>query len=283
MLGSRRLRTGTVGAVALLALLVPTVALAAAIKVDSIPGNGWIQAPDNTPGMAAVIVDGPNGGLGGDSVELTTDANSDFTGIARQVLGSLDELTEASLLVYVNGDTGNPSSEAASLRFSMYRLGGTNEFTTIVADISNNGGATPDTWQDVTLNAGATIWQTNQTGNFCIISDPCTLSEFKEQYPDAVLLGLTVAIGTGLPPNTSYFDGVSVTVDGTTRTWNFELAPTNTPRPTVRPNPTTPPTDVAGLDTPTRPTDGLAAILVLLGSTLAIGALATRRPSRRDR
>ena len=281
MRGSPRLRTGTVGAVALLALLLPTAVLAAAIKVDSIPGNGWIQSPDNTAGMAAEIVNGPNGGLGGESVEVTTEATTDFTGIARQVLGPLGGLTGASLMTHVLGDTVDQASEPATLRFAMYRLGGTSEFTTMTVDA---GAQTPNVWQTTTLGPTSQVWQTNETGGFCIITDPCDFTAFKAQYPDAILLGLTVAIGTGTPAHTSYFDGVSVTTARNgARTWNFELAAANTPRPTVRPNPTTPPTDVAGIATTTRPADGLAAILLILGSALVIGALATRRPSRRDR
>ena len=197
----------------------------------------------------------PPGGLGTSSVELTSVASSDFVGISRPLVTTFADLVEASLMTYVTGDTGNPSSEAASLRFAGYRLGGLSEFTTVTMDLSENGGATPDAWQTTTFDDTSTVWQTNMAGSFCIISDPCLLSEFKTQYPHANIIGLTVAIGTGLPANTSYFDDVSLTITEVTDTWDFELAaaptptdPTPTPIPTPTPTPTPTP-----IPTPTRP------------------------------
>ena len=67
------------------------------------------------------------------------------------------------------------------------------------------------------------MWQTNATGGFCLITGPCTFAAFKAQYPAAAMIGVQAAIGTGIPANTSYVDGISLTLSGTTDTWDFEL------------------------------------------------------------
>ena len=67
------------------------------------------------------------------------------------------------------------------------------------------------------------VWQTNATGGFCLIASPCQFAAFKAQYPAAAMIGLQAAIGTGVPATTSYVDGISLTIGGTTDTWDFEL------------------------------------------------------------
>src|SRR6185369_14067920 len=78
---SRASRKGTLGLsagalLALAALAVPPLVAAANITVTAIPGAGWIQSPDND--ADATIVAGPAGGLGQDSVKLTSAAAPDF-------------------------------------------------------------------------------------------------------------------------------------------------------------------------------------------------------------
>ena len=156
------------------------------------------RASDNTAGDA-VIVEGPAGGLGAGSVELTSDVSSDFVGITRPLLGSLDELTGGSWMTYATGDTGNPVSEPASLRFAMFR-DGLQEFTTMSIEHSNNGSVAPDQWQTMMFDDESVVWQTNDDGDFCLITSPCELGEFKDEYPDANLFQLTVAIGNRCAP-----------------------------------------------------------------------------------
>ena len=58
---------------AILALAAPTTALAADFTVETIPGAGWVQGPDNTAGLAARLVEGPGADIEGTgSVELAT-------------------------------------------------------------------------------------------------------------------------------------------------------------------------------------------------------------------
>ena len=138
---------------------------------------------------SAVIVEGPAGGLGDGSVELTTTSTPAFVGIARPLLQPLANLTGASWMTYVTGDN---VAEAASLRFAMFRDGHLQEFTTMsIEPHSNNGGVTPDVWQTTTFDDELIVWQTNQTGDFCLITSPCALGDFKVEYPDANLIGLS--------------------------------------------------------------------------------------------
>ena len=98
---------------AILTLATPSLVVAADVTVDQIPGNGWIQGPDNSAGLAAVIVESPEAGLGDDSVELTTEtATSDFVGIGRAglVAGPLSDITGGSWMTYA------PVTPACSMR-----------------------------------------------------------------------------------------------------------------------------------------------------------------------
>ncbi|MFL5668497.1 MAG: hypothetical protein ACJ77U_03840, partial [Chloroflexota bacterium] len=218
------MRAASAGVVlGILALAVPSLVAAADITVSAIPGAGWIQAPDNTAGRTAVIATSPVAGLGTSSVKLTTTANTDFVGIGRPIVQPLSDVTAGSWMTYVTGDTGNPTAEPAALKFGMNRLGAS-EFTTLVVERFRNGTVTPGTWQTTTLSGTSVVWQSNQTGAFCVQATPCTLAEFKTQYPNALMIGLQVAVGTGTLATSSYTDGVSLTIDDVTDTWNFELA-----------------------------------------------------------
>jgi hypothetical protein len=264
---------------AILALAIPSLVTAANVTVNAIPGGGWIQGPDNTAGRSAVIATSPVAGLGTSSVKLTSTASSDFVGIGRQVLGPLSNLTGGAWMTLVPGTTGTPAGEAASLRFGMYRLGGTNEFTTMSVSAADNGTVTAGTWQTWTLSGSTMVWQTTaDTPAFCPISAPCTFTAFKTQYPNAVLLGLQVAIGTGTPAVTSYTDGVSLTETSanetvTTDTWNFELAAT-APTP---PRATAPPTDFAAAATDQGSFDARPFIVLGLVSLIALLSISLRR------
>jgi hypothetical protein len=270
-------------AVAIFALAVPALVAAEDFTVPTIPGAGWIQAPDNTAGLSAVIAESPAAGVGDDSVQLTTaTASSDLVGIGRVVAGPLSDITGASWQTYTTGDSGLPDAEPASLRFGMFRLGAT-EFTTMVVERVYNATVTAGTWQTTTLDDSTLVYQTNATGGFCLVDPftPCTFAAFKAQYPDAVVLGLQVAIGSGIPVTTSYVDGISLTVDGVTDTWDFELAAAPTTAPTDPPTPgaTVPPTDFASPATTAQTVDGLP--LIILGIVTVLGLSVAMRRSRR--
>ena len=263
-------------------LAVAPIVAAADVTVKKIPGSGWAQGPDNTAGLSAVIVKSPEPGLGGDSVKLATAADTtDFVGIGRAglVAGPLSDITGGSWMTYATGDSGLLDAEPASLRFGMYRLGGTSEFTTMTVERVYNATVTAGVWQTTTLDDDTLVYQTNTDGNFCLVDPftPCRFADFKAQYPDALVLGLQVAIGKGIPVTTSYVDGVSLTVGEETDTWNFELAAAApTPRPASE---TQPSTDVA------TPADGsgtfdAGAFIVFGVVTAFVLVLVGRRRSR---
>ena len=192
---------------AILALAAPPLVAAANVTVNTIPGGGWVQGPDNTAGLAAVIAVSPAAGPGNDSVKLTTAAaNTDAVGIGRVIAAPLSDISGGSWRTYVTGDSGVLASEPASLKFAMYRLGGTSEFTTLVVERVYSATVTPDVWQTSTLADDTMVWQTNTTEDFCLVAaaSQCTFAQFKAHYPDATVLGLQVGIGSGIPVTTSY-------------------------------------------------------------------------------
>jgi hypothetical protein len=270
--------------VAALALLVPSIALAAT-TVTAIPGSGWIQGPDNTAGRTAVIAASPAAGQGTGAVKLTVTANTQFVGIGRPVAAPLSDIVAGSWMTYVPGTSGNIAAEPAAFKFGMYRLGGTSEFTTLVVERYRNGTVTANTWQQTDLSGTTMVWQSNAAGNFCVQATPCTLADFKTQYPAATVLGLQVAIGTGTEPVTSFVDGISLTVGETSNTWDFELAaqptPSRTPGATKTPSITPPPTDLEHVDA-TPSIDSRAFIVLGVAGLVALLMVRPRR-SRRNR
>ena len=191
--GRTRMRSGTAGAglvLAILALAAPAIVAAANVTVPAIPGAGWIQGPDNSGGLAAEIAVSPVAGLGDDSVKLTTEAaDTDFVGIGRVVASPLSDITGGSWMTYVTGDSGLLVAEPASMRFGMYRLGGTSEFTTMSVERVYSATVTAGVWQTTTLADSTNVYQTNTAGGFCLVAAPCTFAQFKAQYPDAAVLG----------------------------------------------------------------------------------------------
>ena len=144
-----------------------------------------------------------------------------------------------------------------------------------------NGGATPDIWQETALGDQTTVWQTNTDDGFCTDTTFCTFLEFKEEYATARFFGVQVGIGTGVPPVTSYADGVSMTIveDGTevTDTWDFDVAAAPTPTAVPPdPAPATPVASGGGVpDTSTgtsdQPNPGVG---IVLGSLAILSAVA---------
>src|SRR6478672_12214979 len=114
MIRNSRNRVSGIGlavALAIVALIVPTIALAATITVKAIPGQGWINSPDNTGGGSVKIVKSPKAGLGKDSLALTVAANTDAAGIARVIAAPLSDLTGGSWKTYIPGDSGLINAE----------------------------------------------------------------------------------------------------------------------------------------------------------------------------
>src|SRR3954452_7016595 len=176
--------------IAALALLIPSIALAAT-TVPSIPGAGWAQSLENTAN--ATIATAPAGGLGTSALKFVTTGSSSKVAVARPFVGPLSGLSGASWKTYATGTSTSLNSEPASLRFTMYRLGGTSEFTSMIVERTYNGSVTAGAWQTTTLSAATVVWQS--TPGFCDQNTRCTFAEFKAQYPDATLVGFQVGLG----------------------------------------------------------------------------------------
>ena len=256
----------TVFTLAALTALAPAVlAGGTTIVVTAFPGGGWIVSPDNTPGGSVELVPFTEPGtLGNGAIELTTAATADFAGVADPFFPvgiPYSDLTAIEWRTFVSGDTGNPTGEAASVRLSGYQ-DGFSVFTTLTAELALNGGATPDVWQDNTLADGTTVWQTTDNGDgFCLQTGPgCTFGEFKDEYPAGRFSAVQVAIGTGLPPVTSWTDGVTLSImeDGTetTETFDFDVAAAPTPTPTPTPSANPVPSDAASATPVATPASG---------------------------
>lgn len=228
-----------------MAAIAPGVMAQGTVVVTAIPGGGWFQSPDSTAGGSAQLVAGPGPGtLGNGSLQLTTAATDDFAGVTHPLGIPYSDLTGAAWRTFV---TTSAASDAPSLRLAGYKDGGFSGFTTLTVELVYNGGVTPDVWQDTILDDETVVWQTNDEDDFCLNTavSLCTFGEFKEQYPDGRFTFLTVAIGTGNPPATSYADGVSLTIDGVTETFDFDVAAAPTPTPPT-PAPATPVATPAG-------------------------------------
>ena len=198
-MGNHRSRR-TLGSVSLASALVtvllvaPIGVLAASFVVTSIPGAGWIQGPDNSAGLSAVIVESPAAGLGTDSVELTTTSTPAFVGIGRPLLGNLADLEGGSWMTYVTTDQRRRCCVAPDRDVPARRRVGVHD--AVRGAIPRTARLRPDVWQTTTLDDETVVWQTNTAGSFCTQGDECTFAEFKAQYPNANTIGLQVAIGT---------------------------------------------------------------------------------------
>ena len=232
----------TVLTLAAITALAPAVlAGGTTIVVTTLPGGGWVSSIDNTAGGSAELVPFTEPGtLGNGALALTTAAMADSAAVAHPlaVAGIPASDVTASWRTFVTGDTGNPDSEAASLRFTGYQ-NGLSTFTTLVVELVYNGGVTADVWQDTALTDETVVWQTTNNGdNLCLNAVPfCTFAEYKEHYQNARFIAVQVGVGSGVPAVTTYADGVSLTIDDdgtvTTETFDFDVAAT--PVPTATP------------------------------------------------
>jgi hypothetical protein len=287
--------TFTLAIVSLAAMtaLAPSVMAQGTTVVTAIPSDGWFRSPDNTAGGSVELVEGPGPGtLGTGSLALTVAANTDFAGVAFPFLPlgvPFSDLTGGAWRTFVTGATGVPE-EAAALKLPAFQTG-ISAFTTVVVEVMRNGTVTPNIWQETILDDSAIVWQTNTGDGFCIQSDPCEFGEFKGNYPNGRFTAAQIAIGTGVPAVTSYADGVVLTIDGVTDTFDFDVAAAPTPTPTAappNPAPATSTPTAAGLpntSTDARSAEGNSSLGLALGSVVLLSAvtvaiLRSRRLSR---
>jgi len=231
--------------VAGLVLPTPQGASAAATTVFVTPTNtqGWATTPDTGNGGAVNFVAdsmAPGGGTG--ALQLTTDATDPaiaqyFHDTARTSLTSVTELS------YYTKQVSGPASADPAYQLPVY-VNGTAGFTTLVFEPylqgPNNGGITPNAWQQWDVAAGrfystrtVTCTATGATLTGSRGGPLYTLAELKAACPDAVVLSYGLNVGRSNPSYTVRADRFNF--NGTT--YDFELDTDLAISKTAQPNP----------------------------------------------
>jgi hypothetical protein len=199
-------------------------------------GNGWAVDPAN-PGGGGVetLVEGPGTPPEGrGSLELTTPSSADraqvYINPAGATLSSWSSLTGEAFSTFTFA-TVNPGSSLPVMKFAGWQAGTTaGTFTTLTFGQPGNGAAASGAWQQWTLSADSTVFQSNAAdGGFCVQAAPCTFEQFLTRYPTGLWGQLQIGLGSGTAPGTTGFaDAVSVTHDATSYSYDFEApAPAN--------------------------------------------------------
>ncbi len=212
--------------------LLAVAGAAAAVEVDTLPGQGWIVTPDQTSGGSARLVEGPaTPPAGRGSLELGVQAVGDRARVANLVdalpADSPDRLMAAlsgSWATYVPAGAPGGAAPALQLPGFLNPAAPAGTFTTLNVEPFRQGAVTPGTWQTWTLGPTSTVWHTNATDGFCQLSSPCTLAQFAAQYPAAAWGGIQLGVGSGVPgPVVGYVDDVQLTAGATALDWDFEI------------------------------------------------------------
>ncbi|MDX1785649.1 MAG: VPLPA-CTERM sorting domain-containing protein [Roseovarius sp.] len=209
--------------------------------------QGWSET-DTRPGGTAGIVDvsGAGGNLeanapaGTGVVKLTTDATNAAKaeiGIS-QIFGSVNDIfNEDFKLSYTWYDTTGTSVAAPSIKLEFRNTGyagdgyGQLVFEPYAQGPGSNAYITPTQGDWVTTTIDMKQGRAWNTGMFNIGSSKAgppnnTLDEwlaaFDADFGEASLIGVSVGIGSYNPSEVGYFDNISLSINGTTTTWDFE-------------------------------------------------------------
>ena len=132
---------------AILALAIPPLVAAANVTVNTIPGGGWIQGPDNNA-ADAVIAASPTAGLGVDSVKLADHRRPRISSASvAPIARPLSDIDGGSWMTFVTGDSGDLNSEPAVIEVRDVPARRLSQFTTLSWSAAVNGTVTAGTWQ----------------------------------------------------------------------------------------------------------------------------------------
>jgi hypothetical protein len=204
-------------------------ALAQPVVVDTIPGEGWINDPNTTPGGTVRLVEGPaTPPAGRGSLELGVGTTADRALVTNElglVARPFDDLT-ASWSTYVLPGA-SPATTAPTLRLPSFQDATLPaEFTTVSIEPSRQGAVVAGDWQTWTVGPSTIVWQSNTTDGFCVQATLCTLAEFVAQYPNAAWGTVQLGVGTGVAgPVTGYADALTLSAGGETFEFDFEIPP----------------------------------------------------------
>jgi hypothetical protein len=207
-------------AIALLAVLV-TAATAVAATVTVTPSDtSWTQ-DDTRPGgtVSFTTTWGAPAGLGVGALELTTDATTSAkAGLYNHTMAGMP-LADVTALAYWTYQASGPPHAAASyqLQIDVNGLSTPGGFTTLVYEPYQNGVVQAGVWQYWDVDAGH-FWSTRLTpaNGTCVLlpgfggAPFYTLADVVACYPDAVVVGIGVNIGTNNPGYVVATDGVQL-------------------------------------------------------------------------
>ena len=190
------------------------------------PTSGIVSGPGSPP-------------LGAGSLQMTTAASADKRYImnydhASQLLSAITDLGYATygnsgtlaVVLQVQIDPDGPGS-------GVPRLGGGSpvNFSTVSFEPYHANTVMPNTWQTWdALTDGAAVWGSNiagdtANGNNGTQANPATWAEFTAYYPNAVIAGVGLNVGSGWStPFTGHADALKIGYGGNTVTYDFEPA-----------------------------------------------------------
>jgi hypothetical protein len=224
--------------IAVMLLLCCTYCAAVTITVDSVPGQGW-EFVEETPTGSGALVTGPGSppyGVGSALLKIDSTGREILT--TGQYAGTrLDAITELSFYSYIK--TGSyPFTPTIQLNVDYDNTdANTNWQGRLVFEpyfSYGNAAIQLETWQKWEgikdpQDDAAHWWASGAPGNTeCPQSDPCTWNEVLAAFPNAAVhlgaLGHIMLRAGGPWPNGGeyYVDGLTITVSGSTKTFNFE-------------------------------------------------------------
>ena len=198
---------------AFVALVVGAVATAATKVVVTQNNTTWTQ--DDTRGTGTVSWTsefGAPAGLGNSSLKLTTTLPTDKAGLYNHTMfgTQLSTVTALGFWTYQLQPSTNPPHAAASYQLQI-RACGDSGFTTLVYEPYWNGTVVANTWQQWDVDQGL-FWssRTVTCGTSTLVAGAggpplYTLAQVQAMFPNAVVVGIGVNIGTNNP---GYYVGV---------------------------------------------------------------------------
>lgn len=194
-------------------------------------GVGWAVHPDSTDAAGVTFVEGPaTPPLGRGSLELYAPTSTDRALAFAVPTGEPggDPLAlpwtglSASYATFV--PEGGSSSSTPTLRILGYQiLAGTVGFTTLSFQPPFDE-VVPGEWQTWDIGPASEVFQSNTSDeNFCIQSDPCTVSEFAGRYPNGGWGEVQVGIGAGAPAESLGYADAVVVRSGATAEYSYDF------------------------------------------------------------
>ena len=225
----KRFVQGSALALASMAAVAGTALGASTVVVAPTDTQGWTTADTRTGGSVTFVAEADAPGDG--SLQLTTDSTNEAK--AQYMHLSDLQLDAVNELAYSYKQVAGPSHAAPSFQLAVDLNGAeTGGFTTFVYEPYQNGGVTPGVWETKDVDQGQ-FWSTRSFGSNIQAGAGgtyfYTLGQINGWYPDAVLLGYGVNVGTYNPGYTVLADGV--TVNGTT--YDFEVTAPDTTAPAM--------------------------------------------------